>query len=188
MTHNELTKKLSKYTYVVFYEEESQAVENLLMHTDDNCSCVDVSVSYELKKLVCESFQILELPAMLYRDGLVYPKDDIPSRLDQIDAENIKATEEFLSAFVLTNGVTVFIKGTIKEPYCKFTKQLVALMNEIGLRNVKDFNIFTDEKLRFYMKKVNSWETFPMIYIDGKFVGGLDSFKALMRESAIEEF
>lgn len=184
MSGSGVLEELGKYTYVVLYSEKTPRVDKLLAHTDDDCCCIDVSTSDDLRDMISNAYQIVGYPVMLYRGKTVYPEDSIPERLDTIDSEKCAAVKAFLADFVLEDGLTVFIKGTLEKPYCKFTKQLVACISEKNIGPVKDFDIFTDPDLRYYMKQLNGWPTFPMIYINGKFIGGLDVFKDLILRRA----
>ena len=40
-------------------------------------------------------------------------------------------------------------------------------------------DILADEHVRTYMKQLSNWPTFPQLYVEGKFVGGLDVAKEL---------
>lgn len=171
--------ELCKYPTVVLYEKETADVKKLLAHASDDGICLDLGSNEELHKRISQEYELAKLPALLYRGGLVYADQDVQGRLEQIDEENIASTRAFLASFVLKDGLTVFIKGTIEKPYCKYTKQLIASMKNAGAEKIKDFDIFTNNDLRYYMKIINEWPTFPMVYADGKFIGGLDSYKAL---------
>eukprot|EP00920_Eleutheroschizon_duboscqi_P010586 GHVT01024855.1.p1 GENE.GHVT01024855.1~~GHVT01024855.1.p1 ORF type:complete len:220 (-),score=49.42 GHVT01024855.1:1942-2601(-) len=67
----------------------------------------------------------------------------------------------------------VFMKGNKNAPFCKFSKKAVAILSEIGV-DYGAFDILTDEAVRQGMKKFSSWPTFPQLYVQGEFVGGVD--------------
>lgn len=177
MKLDNIINPIENSNYVVFYDKQDRNYEKLLMHTDDeNTICIDLSTSEELSSSLKTHYKIATLPALLYENGVVYTSGDIEEQLSLIDHNHIKTTEEFIKNFVLEKGVTVFIKGTIENPYCKYTKELVRRLKALNIKNIKEFNIFTDKRLRKYLKNVNSWQTYPMIYVDNKFIGGLDAF------------
>ncbi len=68
----------------------------------------------------------------------------------------------------------IFIKGTKEEPKCKFTRKLINQL--LGPKNYeyKTYNILSDERLRLWLRTYSNWPTFPQIFINGKFVGGID--------------
>ncbi|KAI5169982.1 hypothetical protein PAEPH01_1148 [Pancytospora epiphaga] len=183
MIKSTIKDELSEHTYVILYTEMDSRFDKLIAYTDDDCYLIDINGNDHLYKEIMDAYDnILELPALLYRGSPVSADMDVSEELNRIDSENIKKTGDFVSGFLQPVGITVFIKGTIVKPYCKFTKQLVSIFTEFGFKNVKDFNILTDNKLRYYIKILNKWPSFPMIYINGKFIGGLDSFKSLLEE------
>lgn len=67
-----------------------------------------------------------------------------------------------------------FIKGSPEAPQCKFTRQLMALFAQHKITGFGHYNILEDEEMRSALKDFSQWPTFPQIYKDGEFVGGLD--------------
>ena len=79
-----------------------------------------------------------------------------------------------------------FIKGTKEEPKCKFTRRLVnELLGPKGYE-YKTFNILSDEKIRQWIKLYSKWPTFPQLFINGKFVGGIDVVSELIEEDEFD--
>lgn len=81
----------------------------------------------------------------------------------------------------------MFIKGTLDTPKCKFTRRLVESLAPSGYRNIKTFNILEDERIRQWLKFYSQWPTFPQVYIDGTFVGGIDVVTELISEGEFDE-
>lgn len=67
----------------------------------------------------------------------------------------------------------LFMKGTPAAPQCGFSRQLVALLREKGVR-YGFFNILADDEVRQGLKAFSDWPTYPQLYLDGNLVGGLD--------------
>ena len=74
---------------------------------------------------------------------------------------------------VKSTGFFAFIKGTPEQPKCKFTRKLVDIFSKNGYR-YKTFDILGDERIRQWLKFYSNWPTFPQIFLDGKFTGGVD--------------
>ncbi len=87
---------------------------------------------------------------------------------------------------VKSASIFLFIKGTIEEPKCKFTRKLIAEMKPEGLRNVRTLNILENERIRQWLKFYSEWPTFPQIFIAGKFVGGVDILCELIAEGEFD--
>jgi len=91
-----------------------------------------------------------------------------------------------LKALVNFSPVMLFMKGTKEEPFCKFSKQAVALLNKYNLE-YSTFDILQDEDARDGLKEFSNWPTFPQLYTNGQFVGGVDIMKELDEEGTFLE-
>lgn len=78
-----------------------------------------------------------------------------------------------LGKLVKAAPVMLFMKGTPAAPQCGFSRQLVALLREKGVR-YGFFNILADDEVRQGLKIFSDWPTYPQLYLDGNLVGGLD--------------
>ncbi|KAI5291878.1 monothiol glutaredoxin grx4 [Ascosphaera aggregata] len=80
---------------------------------------------------------------------------------------------ERLAQLVKAAPVMLFMKGTPSAPQCGFSRQIVALLRENGVK-YGFFNILADEDVRQGLKEFADWPTFPQLWIKGELVGGLD--------------
>ena len=81
----------------------------------------------------------------------------------------------------------MFIKGTLDAPKCKFTRKLVDSLAPYSYRNIKTFSILDDERIRQWLKFYSNWPTFPQVFIDGSFVGGIDVVTELIEDGEFDE-
>lgn len=81
--------------------------------------------------------------------------------------------------------VMVFIKGTAEEPKCGFSKTLIGILNSYNAQ-YKTYNILSNEDIRQGLKKFSDWPTYPQVYINGEFIGGLDIVKELNDNGELE--
>ncbi|KAL8712430.1 MAG: hypothetical protein Q9220_003278 [cf. Caloplaca sp. 1 TL-2023] len=81
-----------------------------------------------------------------------------------------------LAELVKAAPVMLFMKGTPSAPQCGFSRTLVGILREKGVR-YGFFNILADDDVRSGMKTFSDWPTFPQLYAGGEFVGGLDIVK-----------
>lgn len=106
---------------------------------------------------------------------------------DQIeeDTQEQQETEEQINEKLvkLTNAapVMLFMKGSPSEPKCGFSRQLVGMLREHQVR-FGFFDILRDNDVREHMKKFSDWPTFPQLYINGEFQGGLDIIKESLED------
>ena len=81
----------------------------------------------------------------------------------------------------------LFIKGSFEAPRCKFTRRLVERLAPFQLRKVQTFDIFSDEKIRQWIKFYSNWPTIPQIYIKGEFIGGADIIHEMIDNDEFDE-
>ncbi|KAI9761968.1 MAG: hypothetical protein M4579_000751 [Chaenotheca gracillima] len=107
------------------------------------------------------------------------PKAADPTTAPEMTGEATTSPEELqarLSSLVKAASVMLFMKGTPSGPQCGFSRQLVALLREKGVR-YGFFNILADEEVRQGLKEFADWPTFPQLWVGGELVGGLDIVK-----------
>ena len=78
-----------------------------------------------------------------------------------------------LSNLVKAAPVMLFMKGTPSQPQCGFSRQLVGILREHGVK-YGFFNILADDEVRQGLKEFADWPTFPQLWLAGELVGGLD--------------
>ncbi|EER23638.1 monothiol glutaredoxin grx4 [Coccidioides posadasii str. Silveira] len=81
-----------------------------------------------------------------------------------------------LSELVKAAPVMLFMKGTPSAPQCGFSRQIVSILRENGVK-YGFFNILADEDVRQGLKEFADWPTFPQLWVKGELVGGLDIVK-----------
>lgn len=77
--------------------------------------------------------------------------------------------------------VMLFMKGSPSSPQCGFSRQMVAILREHQVR-FGFFDILKDDTVRLGLKNFSDWPTFPQLYMNGEFQGGLDIIKELLEE------
>lgn len=120
---------------------------------------------------------------------------DIVKELDQSnELQNMIPVAEDLNSRIArltkSSPVVVFMKGTRTMPKCGFSRQLVAILNGQGYMafsfsyvcriSYETFDILSDESIRQGLKTFSSWPTFPQLYVNGEFMGGLDIIKEMV--------
>lgn len=71
------------------------------------------------------------------------------------------------------NRVFVFMKGEGPQPECRFSAQVVEILNKYGVEFGWS-NILKDEEMRQAIKDFSGWPTIPQVFVEGKFIGGAD--------------
>ncbi|GEQ71601.1 hypothetical protein JCM33374_g5286 [Metschnikowia sp. JCM 33374] len=89
--------------------------------------------------------------------------------------------EERLKKLTSAAPVMLFMKGAPSAPQCGFSRQIVAILRENQVR-FGFFDILKDDAVRQGLKTFSDWPTFPQLYINGEFQGGLDIIKESLEE------
>lgn len=90
-----------------------------------------------------------------------------------------------LETLTKQHKLMIFMKGNRETPKCKFSRALMEIMQPLNL-DFQTFDILQDEEVRQGLKTFSNWPTFPQIYVNGEFVGGLDIIKELKENDELE--
>ncbi|UJR08340.1 hypothetical protein I4U23_012611 [Adineta vaga] len=101
--------------------------------------------------------------------------------------EKEKDMKKYLESLINQAPLMLFIKGSPETPKCGFTKELLLLLDQANIKDYKTFDIFQDENVRQKLKEYSSWQTYPQVYVNGQFIGGLDILKQLNEEGTLVE-
>lgn len=74
--------------------------------------------------------------------------------------------------------VTLVMKGTATEPKCGFSRQAVEILHKAGI-SFETFDILSDLDIRSEIKVQAAWPTFPMLFVNGSLIGGIDIMSQL---------
>ncbi len=91
-----------------------------------------------------------------------------------------------LKALTTQAPVMLFMKGLPNAPRCGFSRQIVDILKEENVE-FEGFDILTDEDVRNGLKEFSDWPTFPQLYVNGSFVGGLDIVREMREGGGLKE-
>ncbi|GFE55019.1 glutaredoxin domain-containing protein [Babesia ovis] len=97
-----------------------------------------------------------------------------------------ETTVDRIKRLLCTHPVLLFMKGDKKEPFCRFSKAVVNMLNESGIK-FEGYNIFEDSELREELKVYSKWPTYPQLYVNGVLIGGHDIIKELFENKALRD-
>lgn len=103
---------------------------------------------------------------------------------ESVSPDEHELTQELdagLSKLVHAVPVMIFIKGNPQDPKCRYSRQLVQLLRENSVR-FGYFDVMQNDAVRQGMKTFSEWPTFPQLYVNGEFVGGLDILKETLND------
>jgi len=91
-----------------------------------------------------------------------------------------------LKRLINFSPVMLFMKGSKDEPFCKFSKQAVAMLNRHDAE-YSTFDILQDEDVRSGLKDYSNWKTYPQLYIQGELLGGVDIMNEMDADGSLKE-
>ena len=80
----------------------------------------------------------------------------------------------------------LFMKGSPSAEKCGFSRQIVSLLQQNGVK-FGSFDILENEEVRQGLKTYSKWPTYPQLYGKGKLIGGLDIVKELIENGELNE-
>lgn len=188
---NNIFFKLQNYTNIIAYEHTEKEIDNLLQFIDDDeYIIVNLSISQLLKEKFLETYKLKKLPVLISYSSKIYDDEGLEGYLTERKQNENIFIDHSVDKMVAQKKVVIFIKGSPDKPECKFTKELIENFDDLQLKNGKDYtyyNIKLNNKLRNRLKKRNNWPTYPQIYIDKLFVGGLDTFKKMKEKKIVQK-
>ena len=98
--------------------------------------------------------------------------------LPGVEGESGGKLEDRLKQLISQAKVMIFMKGSRDAPRCKFSKELMSILQEEGA-DYETFDILEDEDVRQGLKAFSNWPTFPQIYVNSSLIGGLDIIKVI---------
>ena len=113
---------------------------------------------------------------------------EFQSKFEQKNSNGeIKDIRKYLESLINQAPLMLFIKGTPNKPRCGFTKELINLLNNANINDYKTFDILQNETVRQKLKEYSSWQTYPQVYVNGQFIGGLDILKQMNEDGTLIE-
>ena len=91
---------------------------------------------------------------------------------------NVSSLHDRLSKLISAAPVMLFMKGTVAAPKCKFSRQMVELLNEESIQ-FSTFDILEDEDVQQGLKEYSNWPSYPQLYVRNELIGGLDILKEM---------
>ena len=108
-----------------------------------------------------------------------------------IGAPSKEPLQDKLRRLATQRPLVLFMKGSAAEPRCGFSARTLELLRDCGVdtadaRRFASVDILRDEDVRSGMKAFSNWPTFPQLYVEGKFIGGLDILTEMKAEGELQ--
>lgn len=90
-----------------------------------------------------------------------------------------------LKRLISAHKCMLFMKGRPDEPKCGFSKQTIAILDDLKAE-YGTFDILIDDDVRQGLKTYSNWPTYPQLYIGGELMGGLDIIKEMVESGDLQ--
>ena len=100
--------------------------------------------------------------------------DDFMAMIPQ-ECIRTNAIERINKAWSLS-VVVIFIKGTKKRPFDGYQREAIKILDESRVR-YSAYNVMNDPDLREILKEISRKQSYPQLFVNRKFVGGLSFLK-----------
>lgn len=186
------------------------SIYNTLSNTPDNKDVLFLSINADEHGDISDMFEVSAVPYFIFIKNSTILKElsgadpkEFISALNELKGSSETSTTAQVTAPVANNSipedespealnerlekltkaapVMLFMKGSPSSPQCGFSRQLVAILREHEVR-FGFFDILKDDSVRSGLKAFSDWPTFPQLYINGEFQGGLDIIKESIEE------
>lgn len=97
-----------------------------------------------------------------------------------------ESLKQKIDAYVASDRVVLFMKGTRRAPQCGFSAQVVQILDEL-VPDYLTLDVLSSAELRDGIKEYSQWPTIPQLYVDGKFVGGCDIVRDLKESGELDQ-
>ena len=81
-----------------------------------------------------------------------------------------------LEALLQRKGYVILIKGPPEDPASRFGAEMVLALVDAGI-GFHAVNVLQEATVGRAAQESEGWPTFPMAFLDGKFVGGVDHLR-----------
>jgi len=98
-------------------------------------------------------------------------------------AELVKEVEKYTQS----SPVVIYMKGTPDFPMCGFSAKAVQVLKAAGVKDIKAFDVLSDDPMWDALETFTQWPTVPQIFIKGKFVGGCDIVTEMYERGELQE-
>lgn len=185
-----------------------EAVKALLAADDLANKVVLAQVDVEQNNDLATQYSVVSVPMVVcVKKGQTVKRIDTlqVSKLTNIVREQLKLLElvttndsgetvadpketfkSYLKKLTMRAPVMVFMKGQPEAPRCGFSKTLMELLKRHDIK-YESFDILQDDEVRQGLKEYSNWPTYPQIYVNGEFVGGLDILKQMEEVGELEQ-
>ncbi|CEL93336.1 unnamed protein product [Vitrella brassicaformis CCMP3155] len=169
-----------------FYKVDSDKADELRQHAEVETI---PAVVIQMGSRLIESIHGANPPALVSKLQAIAANPPQPEAADDKTGSGQGeggSLEERLKGLINASPVMLFMKGSKMQPFCKFSRATVEVLNGIGA-DYATFDILMDEQVRQGLKEYSKWPTYPQLYVNGELIGGWDIIKEMAEEGTLKD-
>ncbi|KAI6654835.1 Glutaredoxin 3-like isoform X1 [Oopsacas minuta] len=166
----------------------SKRIVNILNQKDIEYSTYDILQDPEMREGLKEFSNWPTYPQLYHNGELLGGLDIIEALSMSGELDTLPKREKLqdkLKQIISSNNVMLFMKGDPITPRCKFSRATIDILSETGVE-YGSFDILEDESVRQGLKEYSDWPTYPQLYVNNEFIGGLDIIRSLRESGELE--
>ena len=181
----------------------SEMMLELLTNSRIKFTALDVLVNPKVRAGLKVIYKFSTYPQVFVRGELIGDVDTIKEIISKegvgvgglasyLNVETFEDLNSKLMRLTTSKNIVLFMKGTPDQPRCGFSSRAIGELKKCNVDvsiSSKDFasvDILEQEDVRAGIKEFSQWPTFPQLYIQGKFVGGLDIRNEMAQEGDLQ--
>jgi monothiol glutaredoxin len=95
--------------------------------------------------------------------------------------------QQVIQQQVTTHPVVLYMKGSPQFPQCGFSGNAVAILKELGVKELFTVDVLQEPEIRQGVKEYANWPTIPQLYIKGEFIGGSDIMMEMYQSGELKQ-
>jgi monothiol glutaredoxin len=173
----EVLENIKDNDKIIAYDREDERYIEMCNKTSDDFLLVNLSISDNLRRMFMDKYRVRELPVSIVGKINIYYSPAFADTYKAACCAEKEASIEIAKALIKNNRLMIFVKGTPDHPQCGFTDKLVKILEGEGLKwgtDYMSYNVLSNNHVREELKRYSNWPTYPQVYVEGTFIGGLD--------------
>lgn len=176
LVHTDLFYDLIQHDEIIIYETKDKFYKKLcrkFLSKKIEICCFNNDL---LKRRLLFDLILPDLPVGIYFGYVLTNNDKLLSCIDYIDNIKYDLLEQKVNRLIYLNKITVFIKGSLENQKSESFDLSLTILNQMNynFEDIVFYNVLLNERLQNYVIDMCRCNKFPVIYIDGTFIGELD--------------
>lgn len=178
LDQNEFLYELCEHDEVIVYKDDSDPTfKKFISCLSESVVKVCVKDMETLKNIIMNDLCVSELPFAIYCGHIITKQHKIQKEIERINYMKNSILERKIQKIICLNNIAIFMEGKPDMTNEKTLEMLKIFVN----KPYAYYNVLLNERIRYRIIEMTGCITFPQVFIDGTFVGGIDEIYNLQR-------